>query len=83
MYLRQKQLIQIKIFVQKKKINRGCTKSAKILIENGANVNMKAMHGYYPLHAAAQVLILFLYKIKRIKTSRRNFGVCDENLENW
>jgi ankyrin repeat protein len=33
---------------------RGCIRSVRILVENGANVNMKAMHGYYPLHAAAQ-----------------------------
>jgi ankyrin repeat protein len=37
--------------------NRGCAKSAKILINNGANVNMHAQHGYCPLHAAAQVII--------------------------
>ena len=34
---------------------RGCVKSAKILLSNGADVNLKAMHGYSPLHAAAQV----------------------------
>ncbi len=37
---------------------RGCTKSAKILLGNGADVNLKAMHGYSPLHAASQVNIL-------------------------
>ena len=36
---------------------RGCTKSAKILLGNGADVNLKAMHGYSPLHAASQVNI--------------------------
>jgi hypothetical protein len=35
---------------------RGCIKSAKILLNNGADVNMKAMHGYSALHAAAQVI---------------------------
>ena len=34
---------------------RGCVQSVKILLKNGAEVNMKAMHGYVPLHAAAQV----------------------------
>jgi hypothetical protein len=34
---------------------RGCTKSVKILLNNGADVNMRAMHGYCALHAAAQV----------------------------
>jgi hypothetical protein len=36
-------------------ISRGCIKSAKILINNGADVNMQAIHGYCPLHAASQV----------------------------
>jgi ankyrin repeat protein len=34
---------------------RGCIKSVKILLNNGADINMKAMHGYSALHAAAQV----------------------------
>lgn len=34
---------------------RGCKRSVTVLMANGANVNMKAMHGYTPLHAAAQV----------------------------
>ena len=38
---------------------RGCIKSAKILLNNGADVNMKAMHGYSALHAAAQVVFNF------------------------
>lgn len=38
---------------------RGCYKSVKILIQNGADVNMKAMHGYFPLHVAAQVSFFF------------------------
>ncbi len=30
-------------------------KTAKVLIKNGADLNMKAMHGYTALHVAAQV----------------------------
>ena len=36
--------------------SRGCIKSAKILINNGADVNKHAMHGYSPLHTACQVI---------------------------
>lgn len=40
---------------------RGCRKTANVLISNGADVNKKAMHGYTPLHAAAQVHIKNLF----------------------
>lgn len=38
-----------------KKNDRGCIKTVKILLKNGADVNMQAMHGYTALHVAAQV----------------------------
>lgn len=40
---------------------RGCRKTANVLISNGADVNKKAMHGYTPLHAAAQVIYIEIY----------------------
>lgn len=34
-------------------------KTVKVLIKNGADVNMKAQHGYTALHVACQVKISF------------------------
>jgi len=33
---------------------RGCARSARFLLENGADVDKRAMHGYTALHAASQ-----------------------------